>query len=444
MSKVKTIWILGSSNPNADMSIPWESRSYPNFSDPDELLIDLTTLKEDTFEHIDKSQLEIARQTIVDRFLNGGNTIFITAEYFLLEDRSPQTQERYYNYYLSPFSLKTEKVPKGSVISPSENYIFDSYIKNVKSFSFYLHCFEVSFYLKTIFEAKNEHARKILQVIKSKHAVTRIVSDPTSSVVDHSNHDIATALRIITDSGDTGFVVYLPPTTKIPVAESIGDILSKYGKDRNLEVLPEWTATIDIPGLKDAQNEINELLDEKNKLEESIQTAKLQEQNLLNHYRLLTSKGTALEDATYDAFKILGLPEINRGRGIEFEDGIFEIKNFPDFKYAVIEIFGTEIRSNLGKLRQCKQWIDDYFESGSDVKGIYICNQNRLKPYPESMTERIRIEERENKYAKNQNICIIPSCVLFESVKKALDKGTPTRKGLEECILNSRGVINEL
>jgi hypothetical protein len=41
-------------------------------------------------------------------------------------------------------------------------------------------------------------------------------------------------------------------------------------------------------------------------------------------------------------------------------------------------------------------------------------------------------------------VCIIPTCVLFESVTKALKGNKKTKRELEKIILNSKGVLNEL
>jgi hypothetical protein len=117
VNPVKTIWILGSKNPNADRSIPRETKKFPDFSDPDILIIDLTTLDQETLTRIDKFQYDVARRTIVDRFLNGGMIIFITSPKYTTKQWNNDTTEYYTNYYLSPFNIETEKVPQGSVIN---------------------------------------------------------------------------------------------------------------------------------------------------------------------------------------------------------------------------------------------------------------------------------------------------------------------------------------
>ena len=52
-----------------------------------------------------------------------------------------------------------------------------------------------------------------------------------------------------------------------------------------------------------------------------------------------------------------------------------------------------------------------------------------MKEYPKSQQERLRFEPNELEYAEAKDICIIPSCALFEAAKRALDGEAPDRAG---------------
>ena len=77
-------------------------------------------------------------------------------------------------------------------------------------------------------------------------------------------------------------------------------------------------------------------------------------------------------------------------------------------------------------------------------KGIFIPNQFRLEKYPDSQSNRLHFEPNEIDYSEKRDICIIPSCVLFESVKKILNGKSPNRKKIEEQIINTKGILKEI
>lgn len=98
-----------------------------------------------------------------------------------------------------------------------------------------------------------------------------------------------------------------------------------------------------------------------------------------------------------------------------------------------MEIHGTENRTVLNKLRQCNQYVEDYYEVIDDkVKGIFVVNQERLMPYPEEREKRLFFEPRHVEYSIKQNICIIPTPVLFELVNSFLRGNKKARRSLEK------------
>ena len=53
-------------------------------------------------------------------------------------------------------------------------------------------------------------------------------------------------------------------------------------------------------------------------------------------------------------------------------------------------------------------------------KAVFVSNQHRGEQYPASKEKRMHFAPNEIQYSEMKGICIIPSCVLFESVKKVL------------------------
>jgi hypothetical protein len=140
------IWTLGLKNSNADKSITWD-QTFPNFNEPDVLIIDLNSLTDEILERIDKSKLREARNQIFNKFVNGGTIIFIIAPYHEMAAkannnikgrpdsninnikskviiRNPPIYSGCSNYYLSPIDFTTTKVPEGKKNQISAKYFF--------------------------------------------------------------------------------------------------------------------------------------------------------------------------------------------------------------------------------------------------------------------------------------------------------------------------------
>src|SRR5438876_2058687 len=107
VSSNQIVWVLGENVSNADKSISWDS-PFPNFSDPDLLIINLQSLTEDVLKRIDKTKYREAQNTILDKFLNGGLVIYITAPYYFYSDPIV-----YSNYDFAPVYFNTKQVQEG-------------------------------------------------------------------------------------------------------------------------------------------------------------------------------------------------------------------------------------------------------------------------------------------------------------------------------------------
>lgn len=62
----REVWVLGSKSLNADRYIHWNDPSYPNFHEPDVLVIDLDSLDEGILQRINKTKFEAARNQIFE------------------------------------------------------------------------------------------------------------------------------------------------------------------------------------------------------------------------------------------------------------------------------------------------------------------------------------------------------------------------------------------
>ncbi len=69
MDSAERIWVLGAKCYNADRSIQWDSE-FPNFADPDILIINLTSLTKEVLERI-RDKYIVSRDSIVKKFSSG-------------------------------------------------------------------------------------------------------------------------------------------------------------------------------------------------------------------------------------------------------------------------------------------------------------------------------------------------------------------------------------
>ena len=425
-AKDPEVWILGSKNPNADRSTLWNQSTYPNFHEPDVLIINLDSLTE-TILHIDKTKFQVARNQIFTNFINGGNIIYMISRRREAQRKNAETTvaRKYsgrYSTKLSPIDFQIQITEGSRIKSYSDE--FSHYFDYVKKFTYYLHDFKISSSLKNV-KTTNEFATTIVQALRSPHDSRDPLDLVTNEIaLDNSAHVLSAICSIKLDGyWQTGNAIYLPPTTEISVEESIDVLLQIYGKQITRETIPQWAYAIELPDIKDIDLKIMNLEDEKAKIQQMVDTELKRKRDLENHYRLLVSKGHTLEDAVYDAFKVLGFEEIEKKRGNNFEDWVFEFRTIPKYKYGIIEVKGNDTRTGLRDLRQCANWVFDYLQEGVHTKGVFVPNQYRLEKYPDSIDRRSHFEPNEKNFAEQQEICIIPSCLLFDTLRKLLSRG---------------------
>jgi hypothetical protein len=426
MTSTKRIWVLGAKNYNADRGIGWYE-DFPNFSDPDILIVNLASLTPEVLERI-KNKYKEARDPIWTRYLHGGTIIFITAHYFTLKEGKDgdRSRDEFSNWYLSPFSIDTKDVKEGYVIRPSQDYEFPDYISHVKKYNYYL--------------------------LSKRYPIARGIDEMTTisrySVTNNSGDFLAIGFESHSSDGSldyTSTAIFLPPPTEISIEEGIDLLLKKYGKYTERLSPPEWISQVSITGLDDIDRELEDLKAQKGHIERRIRSQMERRQKLANHYRLLYANGYELEDAVLEAFKILGFDNIIRPQEREKEDLVFQFSHSSKYKHATLEVKGASRRTSRQNLNQCHIWADERSKKFShSVKPVFIPNQNRHEPYPKSKSARMRFEPNELEYAKSNDMCMIPTCVIFDAVNKSLaGRGRATNE-LEHLIAEAKGLLDEL
>lgn len=467
-SKEHEIWVIGAHNTNADKCISWYQQ-FPNLSDPDILIINLNSLTEDILRRKSIGFYSHLRDKIFDKFINGGIIVFITAPRLDISEQQPNSSNKSYeskvkilnptiqysNYFFSPVSFEIESVPEGHNIvieeqTKNDGYNFSSYLSKVRNFNYYLHNFKLSDGFQELVPT-NEYSSTIVTSLRNDNVRSGQDSkSPTLDInvlaKDNSNHTISATCQLkVYQIWESGSVIYLPPLAKISIEESIDIILQIFGKIPSKEPFPDWINGIKLHGLEEVIVELRALNTKKRDLEILIKDSETRRSNLENHYRLLTSKGHTLEVAVRDAFKVLGFNEIERRRDHGKEDWVFKFQTITEFKYGVIEVKGSDSRTSEHDLSQTSKWVQDYFgEYKEIVKGIFIPNQYRFEDYTTSRANRLRFEPNEFKFANFNNLCILPSCILFETINQIFKQSKKSRKDFEKAISDSKGLLDKL
>ena len=227
------VWLLGNTHPAADRSIAWRGR-LPNLGDPDVLIVDMTTLTEETLREIDDAELDRAQRSIDDKFFGGGGAIIvITQPEFSAPPRDPLTLEpnvplharlagpyAYSSYRILPAVPKTVAVPASRRIKPDDGHDFGAYLNDIGHFTFYI-------------------AKWRPRAAYASGCAISSGKVPGQSVMDNSGNYLGFTL-VPEGQGvgsgnhpkrveNEGKLVFLPPYTE-PAADAIGKILSSCRK----------------------------------------------------------------------------------------------------------------------------------------------------------------------------------------------------------------------
>ena len=221
------VWLLGNDHPGADRSIDWRG-GIPNMSDPDILIVDMTTLTEDTTYQIGRYTLGHIQKSIRDKFFYGGSTIVVIMGAMVWAP-PPDAATRgpifsfdgsldpyaYSNYHVLPTVPEIVQAGRGRRILPDAGHDFKAYLDAVSHFNFYIEGHDLT--------------------IRMGHGGPRFYLEKVDgqSIMDNSGHYLGFTL-VVTEAGggmrtrsveNTGKLVFLPPYTE-PAADAIGKILS--------------------------------------------------------------------------------------------------------------------------------------------------------------------------------------------------------------------------
>ena len=450
--KNTTVWLLGRDHPHADRSLEWDG-SFGNLSDPDVVIVDLTALTEQILRRIDKTELDQAQKSIESKLLYGGTVVAITQPEFSIPSRRPLAGSpasplggqllvpyRYSNYHILPINIVTTRVQANHVIRAGDKHRFKDYIDAVKGYNF---------------------------VIGS--VTDKIPPDPTGEplaalfqlyewdITDNSGRVLGLELEVaksnhhgrLRRAPGPGRLVLLPPPTE-QIDEAIGRILSVYKPSPPAGAPPAWAERLSPGPAGENRKRIAELEGRKADIQGEIDDLARRNDRVLAHRRLLYSDGAELEDAVVEAFRALGFGDIKRMGNRDEEDASFGMGGAGGgggtlYSRCAIEAKGAGKGTKMRHILQCSGWAEQRAAAeGCPIKGVFVPNQHRLEPYPGSLEIRTRIENTQLKHAELKDICIIPSCVLFEAVSRVLGGETPDRAKIAVRIAATKGVLRNV
>lgn len=442
----RQVWLLGRSHPSADKSIGWGADPFPDLADPDVLVIDLTTLTEKALSKIDNANLRQVGKSIDDMVLGGGTIVVITHQEFSAPPYSRSSSGRLHapfngypagshacsSYRMLPVILKTAQIPSKSRSIKYGPHDFGTYLDGIKSFTFYI--------------AKWQPPPPL-----ERNSPCWFDKAVGQDIKDNSGRDLGFTLTArVADSKshsrprDAGRLVFLPPPTEHPDA-AIEKILSACGKaSPGYEAPPAWVDTLSFAKADMLQEDISKLETSISKMREGISGLECRKRTILDHRRLLHTKGADLEVSVVNAFKALGFSDAEQAGGSDSPDCILDMDTY-EYQYGLVEVKGANGRTKEQDIAQCIKWVDKMHEEGKKwPKPIFVPNQYRLEEYPQSRKNRLNFEEPEIKYAEKRYVCIIPACVLYEAVKKAIDEAPPDKAKVAERIAGTNGVLESV
>lgn len=437
----KTIWVLGSEHPNAHKSISWLS-SFPNFSNCDILIVNLQSLGNLQHQKRVSELYDGARRYIFDMLMTGEKLVIVILP----------SHDGFVTWL--PVYPELKDIAPARLGQYNVNEPISEYLKTVEECPFYIRDFDVSYFEnktypkspeseKYVFteDAHDAYSCKLIVSSKIENQAKQMIGGYVMFRIHYGiNKDKVS--RTYKGSFDSGIILFLPPPTKVTVEQSIDIMVNVLMGGELIESPPLWENKIDLPGLQDIENQFVQKEQEKETIIKDIEKLKNSKDNLIKFRRLLWTDGTPLENAVKDAFVTFGFSEIRKIREKNLEDWVIDFKFVPEYKHGVFEIKGSEKRTSLSDLNQCDKWVKDYLlEKNLEVKGIFVSNQYRHGDIGTNLKQREHFEENELKFARQREICILPSHEIFYAFVEKMKGNTQiTREFIEEKIASAKGL----
>jgi len=319
------------------------------------------------------------------------------------------------DYYVDCYSWLPNKIivkeVEGDTFSDVKKE-FEWYFKLIEKWPFY-------------FEEKSRE-NKDYKVILMYPLAKSINDKPLGVIIKHKK---------LRKEDESAFIILLPPTTKIPVSDSIRLIIEKRYDFEISSEEPAWVEKYKLPSQKDMEEKIKIM-------EEDIKKQIIQRDNLLDQLKklkdknkLLYEKGFSLQESVLECISLLGakledVPDKTK------EDGRFVD---PQGRKYMIEIKGSNGQMQRKDIRELDDWIDHATKTeGWKGKGLlignYLCDKK--------ITDRKDIiSPNEEKALKRFEFCFLKTTQLFKALE-SLEKKNFDQKNFWNKIHKSTGSVD--
>ena len=383
---LKIVVVGSKGHPREVQCYNWaEISKVPNIADQDAVIIDMTTLDEETLKKIASN---LPRNFVVDYFFklfrSEGKVFIITVPTIEVEI---STTRIFNNYWWNPFEVKF-KIEKGDTI---KNVLdsFQRYFSNVKYWNFTI-----------------EPAQSLTKIIN-----LGVVGSPQiMDVLAKNRYDAALGIKIAIP--DCGKYCFLPPPTEISSKAAIDIILEDFFGIKISETAePDWVKEIKLPNEEEIQKEIQERLDKMESENREIEKLEKRKRGVVKFRKLLYTEDEELEQIVWATFRELGANVIEPKEKNK-EDGWIVTK----FGKGILEIKKAAKSASRKHTRQLDNWVGNCIANNEKCKGILVINhygdkplKERKEPFPSDVREHAKEARSGNPF------CLLTTVELFNA-----------------------------
>lgn len=404
----KNILILGAKDFAKIHCYYWNDKIFPNIPDFAFVILNMVSLSNSVIEESIQAKINKGLETLLK---SGGNLVAIGCPEKSIETFKIYQGKRYKdyqnNYLWCPLPVKIVNESGTSFVF--EDRAFEDYFKKVKKWTYY-------------FDVGESYEDAIVGV--------------NSLVKNRYGKYLAGRIYLAASRWQYGDFYFLPCPTEISDIDAINFILEKFCGVYQKTPPPEWTKSIEVPGLRNIQINIENNLELITQLSEENDEFKEKESELLSYRELLYETGTPLEDIIRKVFTILGYEPKPPFYKEEYVIG-------HEKKVGIIECKGNEKSIKRNDFRQLLDYLKEYeIDYERNHKGILIGNAWRLKPLEERDRSETPIFPNDViRIATKQEIALVSTIDLFNVFCKFLERRIKA-KDIVKKIFNAKGVVN--
>lgn len=412
----KKILIIGAKDFPKASCYDWGEKELNNINIPDYdvAIVNLVSLPNNILEFHLQEKINEGIETLLD---TGGSLVAIGCPETNIKvctiayPSKRVTSQSNYMWCPIPIKIKNES----GTSFKFEDETFKEYFKNVKKWKY---CFNIP-----------SHYRDENVGLGISHFVRNRYGKYLGGVINYFIPEVRWK------SGD---FIFLPYPTEISDIEAINFILEKYFKIYQKTPLPDWTKSIQVPGLDEIRQCIEANLEKIKKLSDENEILREKKFELLSYIELLYETGTALEKIVRNVLTLLEYKPIPPNYKEEY---IIKYNK----KIGVIECKGNEKSIKRDDFRQLLEHTKEYELDGKfEAKGILIGNAWRLRPLEERDKSGTVIfpkgKDGVTKIAERHDIALVSTIDLFKVFCRFLE-GKIKGKEIMKKIFSSKGIV---